>query len=378
MSDYRNVFGPGPWTLLRRFSKGIQVLYSMMMGNDHASSKMPIRLQIEVTDRCNHDCIMCNRTSRTNHIGTLNNDISYPLFANVIESINPFYVTLNGFGEPLLNKEINKSLALCNQRGITTAMPCNLSVANILNTKILTTPPTIITFSIHGATKEVFEGISRNSSFEKCMETLRYFLRHVNKRKSRVRILCAVQAKNLLEYKDMYLMLSDLDLLETTSLVPVYDYGYRGSDESRRIIPTSDEKAAAINAISIDIENCTTDSERRFYLDWKMAVEAITANETSDCDKRSEPCLIPWYSTYITAQGKVFPCCYLAEENSVMGDINVNSFEEIWNGNTYKTFRKQLRENRQNLNGCNYCPRNDTVRIRKYGFGFGKITKWKV
>ncbi|MDM8540088.1 SPASM domain-containing protein, partial [Desulfococcaceae bacterium HSG9] len=92
------------------------------------------------------------------------------------------------------------------------------------------------------------------------------------------------------------------------------------------------------------------------------------------------PCLIPWFSTYITAIGNVLPCCYLTDENdeNVMGNIYDSSFDVIWNGDQYKKFRKQLRENRENLNVCNSCVRDDSSRIKQYGLFFRRKMLWRL
>jgi len=54
---------------------------------------------------------------------------------------------------------------------------------------------------------------------------MRIFFTLVDRNETTVKILCALQAKNLLEYKKMYKFLRDFSLLDDFNLVPVYDYG---------------------------------------------------------------------------------------------------------------------------------------------------------
>ena len=109
---------------------------------------------------------------------------------------------------------------LSRKRWITTAlaaktsMPCNLSAGKVLVTKILDNPPNIITFSVHGATKSVFETISVKSQYERCIESLTSFMASADLDKTEVRILCALQKENLLEHKEMFQLMKRFDLLK--------------------------------------------------------------------------------------------------------------------------------------------------------------------
>jgi len=378
LQDFKNVFGNSLTTFTKRFFKGASVFEKMMKGADLASDRMPIRLQIEVTDKCNYDCIMCNRLTRKNVRRTLNNDMTLDVFENLIETIKPFYVTLNGLGEPLLNKEIDKMLSVCRQKMITTSMPCNLSVSKVLNTKIVKEPPSIITFSVHGASKEVFEAISRKSDYEKSITNFRQFLALTDKKDKIIRVLCALQAKNLFEYRNMYKLLSESDLLKNFCLVPVYDYGGTDNSEAYRIIPTESEKEKAIICLNKDIELCKDVKEASFYIRWKNVINQISPYNTDGFKKMDDPCMVPWFSTYIAANGNVLPCCYLLDEHYILGNIFDKPFDLIWNGEEYKKFRKSIRENRELMQGCNYCYRSDLSRIKKYGFPFRRSMIWKI
>jgi MoaA/NifB/PqqE/SkfB family radical SAM enzyme len=54
------------------------------------------------------------------------------------------------------------------------------------------------------------------------------------------------------------------------------------------------------------------------------------------------PCYTPWYHARIRMDGTVLPCgrCDL-----IMGDLNKNRFNEIWNGSVFRAFRRKIFEN---------------------------------
>src|SRR5579862_4339395 len=134
--DFRNALGRSPRIALSRLRKGASVLRGMIRGDDRASTAMPIRVQIEVTDRCNFDCIMCNRLTRPNVQFQLTNNIDEVTFKRLVNEIHPYYVTLNGLGEPALHKGIDKILQETRARHITTQMPSNMSIRKVMLEKI--------------------------------------------------------------------------------------------------------------------------------------------------------------------------------------------------------------------------------------------------
>ncbi len=55
--------------------------------------------------------------------------------------------------------------------------------------------------------------------------------------------------------------------------------------------------------------------------------------------RRVKDCLDPWTSAVINADGAVTPCCHAMER---MGDLGEETFEEIWDGARFRTFRTFL------------------------------------
>lgn len=55
--------------------------------------------------------------------------------------------------------------------------------------------------------------------------------------------------------------------------------------------------------------------------------------------RRVKDCLDPWTSAVVNADGTVTPCCHAMER---MGDLGEETFEEIWDGARFRTFRTFL------------------------------------
>ena len=51
-------------------------------------------------------------------------------------------------------------------------------------------------------------------------------------------------------------------------------------------------------------------------------------------------CEFPWLSVSIMADGNVVPCTQISNHELVLGNINKNTLEEIWNGKKYQELRR--------------------------------------
>ena len=50
-------------------------------------------------------------------------------------------------------------------------------------------------------------------------------------------------------------------------------------------------------------------------------------------------CEYPWTSSTIMAEGNVVPCTQISNNEIVLGNLNENSLEDIWNGKKYQKLR---------------------------------------
>ena len=66
-------------------------------------------------------------------------------------------------------------------------------------------------------------------------------------------------------------------------------------------------------------------------------------------------CFRMWSGCVITWDGKVVPCCFDKDADHCLGDLKIQSFKEIWKGESYKNFRKQILQNRKSVDICRNC-----------------------
>jgi len=66
-------------------------------------------------------------------------------------------------------------------------------------------------------------------------------------------------------------------------------------------------------------------------------------------------CLRLWLNPVVTWDGKVIPCCFDKNGDHILGDLNHESFKEIWQGEKAKRFRQTLLDGRSKIEICRNC-----------------------
>jgi radical SAM protein with 4Fe4S-binding SPASM domain len=66
-------------------------------------------------------------------------------------------------------------------------------------------------------------------------------------------------------------------------------------------------------------------------------------------------CARLWLNPVITWDGKVVPCCFDKDAEYIMGDLNEDTFRDIWYGPKYRIFRKSILSGRRMIDICRNC-----------------------
>ncbi len=62
-----------------------------------------------------------------------------------------------------------------------------------------------------------------------------------------------------------------------------------------------------------------------------------------------------WYGSGITWDKKIIPCCFDKDAEFQLGNLEHQTFEEVWDGNNYKKFRQMVIDNRDSIEMCRNC-----------------------
>ncbi len=289
---------------------------------------MPISISIEPTTSCNLRCPECPSGLRsfTRPTGMLKKE----LFESVIDQLAPTlsYLIFYFQGEPFLNPALLDMVHYASNKKIYTATSTN---AHYLNDeaarKTVESGLDRLIISIDGTTQDTYQSYRVGGRIDKVIEGTQNILKWKKELKSKtphVIFQFLVVRPNEHQIDEVKTLAQTLGVDEVKlKTAQIYDYK-NGSD----LIPLN-EKYSRYKKNSNG-----TYAIRNGLLDhcWKM-----------------------WHSCVITWDGKVVPCCFDKDAHFVLGDLNKNSFREIWQGEKYNQFRNSLFTSRSEIEMCRNC-----------------------
>ncbi len=300
---------------------------------------LPHSLDVEPIDICNFACDHCQVTHWKRKLATRLNPERFRAILRQVPRIRQ--ITLQGMGEPLLNKSLLDMLTEADGRGIATQITSNGSIyTNSIAKRLLALRRVTLTFSIDGATAATFEAIRVNGKFQAVIEHITDLTRRRDGRSwPRIEITTVATARNIHELPDLVRLAKKLGADSLTIRSRLTDFGKdemqdsivpinisRGSRRAEQLLNEAKSAGAAIGMPLVITRGPRYSSARR--------------------------CRWPWNSAYIAANGDVVPCCMIGDSGVVkMGNVFAEPFSQIWNNDKYRTLRRRI----ANDDIPNYC-----------------------
>ena len=308
----------------------------------------PVCLYLETTNRCNLLCTTCPRTYEQLEPEA---DMPWELFTSLIDQYpNIARVVLHGIGEPMLVKDIAERVKYLKDRGVYVLFNTNGTLLNEANGKALIDAGLDeLRVSLDAAESDVYQMVRGKDFFDKIVENVGRFTamqRELNAPKPRV----SLWLTGLRETVDQ--LPNFVRLAHRVGVFEVYLQRLVFFDD-----PMSDKSLA--RAESALFEHTTEREEALIREAEDVAKElgvmfsasgAVDPGESIKKQKDDAPwslCRRPWSLMYITANGRVLPCCIAPFSMKgygafTLGDATQATLKEIWNGGEYQRFREGL------------------------------------
>ena len=289
---------------------------------------LPPCLFVEVTNRCNLTCPTCQLGTSEAYNGYNKADLSFETFKKMIDQIPSLvYITLQGVGEPLLNKDIIKMVEYCTQKGISTYINTNGTILTEKKaTDLIEAGLCNLSVSVNSFDEKVFSETRSGASIVKVTENIKNLIeikRRLNKTKPIVSFRAILMKETEPYMEDLVFKSNELgiDVLYIQLFMNII------ADKSLwESSLTKDE----INTFSDKLEK------------WKKSVKLQIVTESfGKSSNNLGQCKLPWFSPNVTAEGFITPCCTISNPSILsMGNIFETPFEQIWNSDKFVSFRE--------------------------------------
>jgi len=284
---------------------------------------MPVSAGIELTNYCNLNCPECLSGSgmMKRSRGYMNPD----LFTRIITELKPYLYSLNLYfqGEPMLHPGFFSFLGKC--REINTIVSTNGHFLSQENAeRMVKSGPGRLIVSLDGMDKETYSGYRVKGDFLKVTEGIRNVADAVKKHRSPLK----------LEIQFLVNRFNEHQIPEAKKFARMVNAGL---------------KLKSMQIISRTGFDKWLPERRRFRR------YEIRNNEYAIKSSLPDRCARLWFNPVITWDGKVLPCCFDKDAEFIMGDLNEDSFREIWNGPKYRSFRKSILTGRSMTDICRNC-----------------------
>lgn len=304
---------------------------------------LPTNLYFEVTNRCNLPCQTCVRTFN------LHEPERDPLPQELKQAAGALpdlrRVVLHGIGEPLLNKNLPEMIRFAKAQGAWVLFNSNgILLDAAWQDTLIDCGLDELRISLDAATPETFKKVRGAPAFPRILSNLRRFVARKAERgvaHPRLSLWMVAMRANIHELPGLVDLAADLGIPEVyfqrlvfTGLgVAQPDQSLHGQTDGEvaAIIREAEARAKA-SGVALRASGATSPLE--------SLAQSHEARPWSRCRR-------PWTSTYVTAHGKVLPCCIAPFAHQdfpgmVLGDLARASLEEVWQGEAYRRFRERL------------------------------------
>lgn len=264
------------------------------------------RVHIDISSRCNEDCIHCYIPTHEKH-GLMTED----MFNNVLkqcEDMNVLNLTISG-GEPMLNPLLDKFLLKCRANNFSVNLLSNLTLLTDKLLGIIAEDPLIsVQTSLYAMEENIHDTITRqHGSFQKTIKAIK----KLHDRNVPLQINCPIMKQNLKYYKEVMSFANSLNI-EADSDYSLYGcYDFSKSNLSCRL---------GVDEIENVVKEDYSEPVKLEEIKEKVLSKSVGADDPV--------CPVCKSSLCISNIGDVYPC--EGWQSFKIGNVKEKSLKELW------------------------------------------------
>ena len=274
-------------------------------------------LFLGLTNKCNGRCIMCWHSNENPYPCQ---EIDKAQLANIRDDLfdKIDYLHLVGGGEQMLYSDMDNLLASMRHYNFKLIITTNGSVISEKQRQLLLPLDVNIIISLDGSTKEIQETIRPNCDYDAVVENIKYFTSNGKT------VILRVTLSNH-NYQDMDNIITLAENLgvakvkfQCVEFLSNLDEPYKFSKPPEIGYDYVDEILAKHKGISVSVSLANYRSDNKDFEEYYDIVPSV---------QQKDYCGNTRHTIYIQEDGRVLSCCL--PNSKVMGDLNINTLEEI-------------------------------------------------
>lgn len=289
---------------VKNYVKNPQVLKkSMFLRELFLKMKLPMDfpyiLNIEPTNACNLNCMMCPREKSKRKVGFISIDLYKKIIDECANHKKLFRLFLQKDGEPLLHPDIVEMVRYAKEKKVAkhvSIITNGVALKEELAEGLIKAGLDEIIFSIDTTDPQKYIKIKGKDHLEKVEKNI----------ENLIKIRSSLKAKN--PYIHARIINMNLSEEELTSFRNRW-------------------------AIADDIDLIP-------FHTWHSAIEGELTYKKNGKDIKRYPCSLLWYTGVINWDGEFSLCCIDYNSDGIVGDVNNQTVHEIWNGEEMRKIRK--------------------------------------
>jgi MoaA/NifB/PqqE/SkfB family radical SAM enzyme len=251
---------------------------------------LPTVLMIENTNHCNAECVMCPRDTLSRRRGFMDFGLFEKIIKDVSRERRKPVTHLHGFGEPLLDKLLPERIHFAKTCGIDrTYIVTNASLLSAeTSRKIISAGLDKMKISFYGTDEESYNTTMKRLDFKVTLQNVKDFLtirKEMKRGNPRLILQYLPNETNhakVAEFKSLWSPLIDRRAGDCLNVATLHNYG----------------GGRAYNRLGKEIVSV---------------------------------CYFPWTSMSVLWDGRVVTCCMDSNGVQVLGDLNSESVQDVWN-----------------------------------------------
>ena len=279
----------------------------------------PFEWEIDTTNICQLKCPLCHTG-----LGTVHRDkgvMHFDTFQKTIDEIKDYclWLSIYSWGEPFLNKEIDKFIGYAHKARIATIVSSNLNkpLTPSMAERLIRSGLDVLIISLDGTTQDIYQIYRVRGHLDRVLANIKLLTQKRAELGFKTPFFewqFIVMRQNEHQVSEARRMAKELGV-DTITFKPVdFPHGEDDPELAKQWLPQS------------DLEARLADPFRKPY-----------SEEGSRCWRL-------WRSGVVNWDGGYAPCCYLTDAADDFGNVKAQSVKEIWNDHHYQTARNLFKK----------------------------------